>query len=62
MNSIKISGRVVVRKGGNKLTNTDVVGYDHSIGAHNFFDTITSSTEQQGVLETIQQYRPVYCA
>lgn len=55
MNSIKISGRVAVRKGGNKLNNDEVL-YDPTIGAHNFIDTITCGTEQQGVLETIQQY------
>lgn len=56
MNSIKISGRVAVRKGGNKLTGAEQVLYDPTIGAHNFIDTITSGTERQGNLETIQQY------
>lgn len=57
MNSIKISGRFAPRKGGNVITGADgVVLYDETIGAHTFFDTITSGTEQQGILETIQEY------
>jgi len=54
MNSIKLSGRVGVRNGADRPT--DPVTLDESIGAHGFFDTITSSTESQGTLETIQEY------
>jgi hypothetical protein len=55
MNSIKVSGRVAPRQSGNKITANDFY-YDETIGIHNFFDTISSSTERQGLLESIQEY------
>jgi hypothetical protein len=52
MNSIKLSGRVATTSGGED----DIFIYDETIGAHTFFDTITASTENQGIIETIQEY------
>ena len=56
MNSIKLSGRVGVLEDSNPVVDAVGITFDETIGAHAFFDTITSSTENQGSLETIQDY------
>lgn len=60
MNSIKLTGKLSVRRSNSKLDPTDnddtLVFFDENIGAHNFIDTVSCSTQNQGQLETIQEY------
>lgn len=54
-NTVKISGRLSVTKNGADFTTLELVGFDETIGIHSFIDTVTTSTQLQGMLETLQE-------
>jgi len=56
LNSVRIEGDLRVLDSANNLSATDDIRLDKMNGAHNFFESFTIDTQNQGLIDSVQDY------